>query len=129
MRTFMKDEVGFMEMETYEAIFNQFTPMAIKLNWRGESLLHPNIIRMIKYAKLKGVLDVALNTNGLLLDKEMVKHLLQAGLDRLIISVDGATPNSYENIRQGGNFEKLIKNIIHMNLLYMDEPNKPKITI
>ena len=125
----MKSKVGFMSMETFEAIFAQYVPYAIKLNWRGEPLLNKNLINMIRYAKLKGVIDVALNTNGQLLDKDMIHHLVTAGLDRLIISADGATMKTYEAIRHGGSFEKLIKNLIRMWLLYKDIKKRPQVTI
>lgn len=125
----MKDPTGFMTMDTFEACFRDFTPMAIKLNWRGEPLLHKDLIRMIRYAKLKGVLDVALNTNALLLDKDMVKNLAHAGLDRIIISADGATKQSYESIRCGGNFEVFLKNIIHMALIHESSYSHPQVTI
>jgi radical SAM protein with 4Fe4S-binding SPASM domain len=61
---------------------------AIKLQIRGESLLHPKLTECIRYAKNKGVLDIQLTTNAILLNKEMAQKLLTSGLDGLIFSFD-----------------------------------------
>ena len=108
----MTEKIGYMEMDTFRKIFESGIPYSIKLNWRGEPLLHPHIDEMIRYAKDIGVHEVSLNTNGLLLDRSMIYRLSVAGLDWLIISVDGATKLTYETIRKGGNFDILWKNVL-----------------
>ena len=113
MRSFMTDDIGFMSWETYTAIFNDTVPISIKLNWRGEPTMHQAIVRMVAYAKEKGVHEVSINTNGQLLTPMMIEELSKVGLDWLIFSCDGATKSTYESIRKGGNFELLVKNIIY----------------
>jgi radical SAM protein with 4Fe4S-binding SPASM domain len=61
---------------------------AMKLQSRGESLLHPRLIDYIAYAKDKGILDVHITTNGLLLNEQKIKGMVDCGLDLLIISFD-----------------------------------------
>ncbi|MFH1327488.1 MAG: radical SAM protein, partial [Candidatus Bathyarchaeota archaeon] len=56
---------------------------SINLSWRGEPFLHPQLIDMIKYAKENEVVDVRINTNGVLVDAEKCKELLESGLDRI----------------------------------------------
>lgn len=109
----MTEKVGQMTWPTYVRILNQFPykPYSIKLNWRGEPLLHKHIADFVRYAKEQGIHEVSFNTNGTLLTEELIKCLCDAGLDWIIFSVDGATPKTYENIRQGGSFEKVYKNI------------------
>lgn len=63
---------------------------AMKLQSRGESLLHPKIIDLLAYAKQKGILDVHLTTNGLLLNDESIKGMVESGLDLFILSFDAA---------------------------------------
>jgi len=67
--------------------------------------------------------------NGILLTGEMAYKLAQAGLDRLIISVDGATKLTYETIREGSDFETLYKNIATMSNIYADLYKRPEVTI
>jgi len=102
---------GFMSFKTFRKCFESGIPYSIKLNWRGEPLLHPRLPRFIDYAKKIGVLEVSINTNGLLLTRPLIEKLNDAKLDWLIISIDGATKKTYESIRHGGNFDRLLYNI------------------
>ena len=76
----------------------------------GEPLFHKDILEMIQYAASKNC-RVELLTNGTLLSNEMSARLLDAGLNKLWVSVDSFEPEGYENIRQNSSF-KLIKNNI-----------------
>ena len=64
---------------------------SIKLNWRGEPLLHPKIAEFIDLAKRAGVLEVMINTNATRLDEKMSRNLIEAGLDQIIYSFDGGS--------------------------------------
>lgn len=64
---------------------------AIKLQSRGESMLHPRIGELARYAKAAGVMDVQLTTNGTLLGKpEKFETLAASGIDKVIFSIDEA---------------------------------------
>ena len=105
---------GYMREELYKKIIDEASLLkvpAVKLIWRGESLLHPKIIEFIKYAKSKGIIDVLLNTNATLLTKEMSEKLINAGLDKLFFSFDSPYKEKYEKIRKGAKYEKVVKNI------------------
>jgi len=76
---------------------------SIKLNYRGESTLHPQIVEMIAYARDAGVIDIMMNTNGNYphsLNEEMV----DAGLTWIAFSLDAIHPATYDVCRRGGNF-------------------------
>ena len=84
---------------------------SIKLNWRGESGLHRDLPEIIAYAKSRGILDVQMNTNGIPYSPERIEKVITAGLDRVIISMDGATKETYERIRVRAKYETLIQNV------------------
>jgi len=85
---------------------------SIKVNWRGEPLIwKKNMRKLISYAKKKGIVDIMMNTNGLLLNNEFSKELIASGLDQISFSVDGTSSKTYESIRQGGNYFNAIGNI------------------
>ena len=86
----------------------------VKFNIRGEPLLHPEICDFVKYAKDKGLIDVYFNTNAMLLDGNMAKKLIDAGLDRLSISFEGYTRDVYEKYRLGSKFDTVLQNIDSM---------------
>lgn len=77
----------------------------------GEPLLHPKVVECVAYAKKRGVREIKMHTNGLLLTPEISAGLVNAGLDKLKISLDGVDQATYEKYRRGGDFNKLIHNI------------------
>jgi MoaA/NifB/PqqE/SkfB family radical SAM enzyme len=90
----------------------------------GEPLFHPGIIEMVAEAKSLNS-AVELITNGTLLTKKMSEQLINAGLDRLWISLDGATPESYGDIRLGALFPEVLNNLkaFHDARLYNHSPS------
>lgn len=84
---------------------------SIKFNWRGEASLNKFLPEAIKYAKKQGILEVQFNTNGLPPDEDLIVECAESGVDRVIFSVDGFSKDTYEQIRIGGNYEKLLENI------------------
>lgn len=107
-----------MSWDTYYKIFNEYVPYSIKLNWRGEPLLHKHVAEFVWYAKSVCVNEVSVNTNGLLLNPILAEEFAKAGLNWLIFSVDGATKGTYEKIRKGSDFNTVVKNIIATRLRY-----------
>lgn len=108
---------GLMEMSLFRKVIDDISDgegggtQAIKLSCRGEPLLHPNLVEMVRYAKQRNILEVAFNTNGVLLTKELSEQLLDAGLDCLFFSFDAATKETYEKIRIGAEYEPVLHNI------------------
>ena len=77
----------------------------------GEPLAHPRIINWIRRMKDIGA-SVELITNGTLLNNAMIERLCFVGLDKLWVSLDGATPESYADVRLGATLPKVIKNMM-----------------
>jgi wyosine [tRNA(Phe)-imidazoG37] synthetase (radical SAM superfamily) len=115
---------GFMDMETYFSIMEEIgghlgfngklIPAkvgAIKLNWRGEPTLHPDLVDMVGMAKAMLIPEVSINTNGTKLTPVLSKKLIEARIDRIIISVDSIDPVLYESQRVGAKLEPVLKNI------------------
>jgi MoaA/NifB/PqqE/SkfB family radical SAM enzyme len=83
---------------------------SVFLGGLGEPLSHPHIVDMVKDLKSTGSF-VELITNGTLLSKDLSKQLIDAGLDMLWVSLDGATPESYKDVRLGAALPEVISNI------------------
>lgn len=82
--------------------------------FQGEPYLNPSFLDMVKYASEKGIYT-ATSTNAHYLTDDAAKKTVESGLDRLIISIDGTTQETYQQYRVGGNIEKVIagaKNIV-----------------
>ena len=74
----------------------------------------PSIFDMIRYAKNKGLKDVVTNTNANLMDEEVSRKLIEAGLDAIYIGIDAFSPESYAKIRVKGNYETTVKNVQYL---------------
>ncbi|GAG97236.1 unnamed protein product, partial [marine sediment metagenome] len=76
----------------------------------GEPLMYSGFKDVLKICSENGMY-LWITTNGLLLDKKMskIKEYPRA-IKHMAFSVDGATEKSYETIRRGGNFRKLLSN-------------------
>ena len=111
-RCIPEDEKGFMDFNLFRKIIDEAANFVydVYLHHRGESLLHPDIFKMIKYAKAKSIFT-RLHTNATLLTEERSYSLLNSGLDFLSFSFDGYEKETYEKIRVGANFERTLSNI------------------
>lgn len=108
-----KFQRGFMEFTLFQKIIDEAKQYVYDMNLHhtGESLLHPQILDMICYAKQAGIYT-RLHTNATKLDEEKARGILDAGLDFLSFSFDGYDKETYENIRRGANFEQTLENIL-----------------
>ena len=84
---------------------------SIKYNYLGEPLLNPNLFKMIRYAKQKGVIDVMFNTNATYLNEKNCEKLLDSGIDKLFFSFDSPNREKFEKIREGAQFDEVLNNI------------------
>lgn len=76
--------------------------------FQGEPYLNPKFLDMVSYASSKGIYT-ATSTNAHYLNDANAKRTIESGLDRLIISIDGTTQETYEQYRVGGDLKKVIE--------------------
>ena len=81
------------------------------IRW-GEPTLHKKYIEIMQKIKEAGAL-IHINTNGSLLDKNQIKKLLDMHLDSIKFSFQGADEGTYNEMRKGGDYKKLL-DTIHM---------------
>lgn len=88
----------------------------LRLYKDGEPLLHPRFADMVRYAKeRKCALQVDTTTNASLLNPEKNLEIIDAGLDKIFISVEGLSEESYQNFAGYKlNFDKFVANIHHL---------------
>ncbi len=76
--------------------------------FQGEPYLNPDFLDMVEYANNKKIYT-ATSTNAHYLNDANAKKTIESGLDRLIISIDGTTQDTYEQYRIGGKLEKVLE--------------------
>jgi len=107
-------EREYMPFEFFKNLIDQAAGggiCSVKLNYLGEPLVHKDVVEHIRYAKEKGMIDVIINTNAVLLTESMSKAILEAGIDGIFFSFDSPYKEAYENVRIGANYERVINNI------------------
>jgi radical SAM protein with 4Fe4S-binding SPASM domain len=115
LRSFTRP-TGMLKEELFYKVIDELAPTLPYLifYFQGEPYLHPQFLSLVKYASQKKIYT-ATSTNAHYLTDENAKRTIESGLDRLIISLDGTTQETYESYRVGGRLDKVIegtKNII-----------------
>jgi len=115
LRSFTRP-TGMLQQEVFRNVMDQLSPTLSYLTFyfQGEPYLNPQFLEMVKYASDKGIYT-ATSTNGHFLKDEVSRQTVESGLDRLIISIDGTSQDTYESYRIGGDLTKVVegaKNII-----------------
>lgn len=100
---------GNMDFNLYQSVIEQASPylVSIILYFQGEPFLCPSMIRMIRLARKKNIYTIT-STNGQCIDSSLARKIVESGLDRIIVSVDGTTQEVYEQYRRGGSLEKAL---------------------
>jgi radical SAM protein with 4Fe4S-binding SPASM domain len=109
---------GALDFEQFLALVDSLPRLKkLTLQGLGEPLLSPHLLEMVRYAVRRGA-AVGFNTNGVLLDAEIAKQLIAAGLSWLHVSLDGATEATYQDVRHGpglkprpGQFARVVGNL------------------
>jgi MoaA/NifB/PqqE/SkfB family radical SAM enzyme len=82
----------------------------LHLQGLGEPLMHPRFFDMVRHAAARGI-AVSLNTNLTLLTERRARECAACGLAAIHVSIDGATAATYERIRLGARFDKVLRNL------------------
>jgi len=111
----LQPSIPEMPFELYKKIIDEGEKYGCKslcMNHTNEPLLVKDLPERIRYARDHGFIDILMNTNGELLSEEKSKNIIEAGLTRLMVSIDAFTEETFKKIRVGGNFQKVKQNIL-----------------
>ena len=112
--------LGLMDFDRFRAIVDEVhrDVFYLQLFFQGEPFINNRLVDMIAYARAHRMY-VAISTNAPFLRREVIDALLEVGLDRLIISLDGLTQEVYEEYRVGGSLAK-----VHEALAQLDDARR-----
>jgi len=102
VRNVWDEPPGTMSAETFARVMDAVREVSprptVFFGGFGEPFAHPDLLAMLAEVKAAGC-PVELITNGTMLDEATRRELVRIGLDRLWVSIDGATPESYADVR------------------------------
>jgi MoaA/NifB/PqqE/SkfB family radical SAM enzyme len=114
IRNVWDEPLGLMPQATFDRIIANLQklspPPTVFFGGLGEPLTHPNLVQMVARAKALGA-RVELITNGTILTEGISRRLIEAGLDLLWVSLDGAKPESYTDVRLGASLPEVLANV------------------
>ncbi len=123
VRNSWSDPQGTMGIELYRRMMGGLRglPSLRQVNFWGigEPLLHPDIVEMVALARELGA-RTQMITNGLLLTRQLAAGLISAGLDSLVVSVDGASPEMQADVRSGADLRRLEENVAGLRELCLE---------
>jgi MoaA/NifB/PqqE/SkfB family radical SAM enzyme len=119
MRNVWNTGYGEMSAETYKRILSGLEGLQPKpelfFGGYGEPLSHPACLDMIEQAKTAGH-SVSLISNGILLTEQVIRRLIELKLDKLWVSLDGASPECYADVRLGDALPVVIENLTRLRM-------------
>lgn len=106
---------GKLDLRLHEEWLDQMRSHTFYINYyfQGEPFLHPQFLDLIKAAKQRKIYT-ATSTNGHFIDEKKALEIVDSGLDRLIISIDGLTQETYSAYRVNGSLDKVISAARHL---------------
>jgi MoaA/NifB/PqqE/SkfB family radical SAM enzyme len=117
-----------LTLDKFKRILDEVPTVAkISLVGIGESTLNKNLFDLVREAKSRGI-EIGTTSNGTILNDKILDGFVHSGLDWLNFSLDGATKETYEQMRPGATFEKTLENIRKVVTAVGDRP-KPKLDI
>jgi radical SAM protein with 4Fe4S-binding SPASM domain len=109
LRSFSRP-IGMLEPSFFRKTIDELSKHLFYLTFyfQGEPYLNKNFLEMVTYAKQKKIYT-STSTNAHYFTDEVAKKTIESGLDRLIISIDGTTQETYQQYRVGGQLSKVIE--------------------
>lgn len=106
--------LGRMQDATFASVLEGLQEMdprpSVYFGGIGEPLFHPSTLDWIEQAKALGV-KVELITNGTILNEKTARRLIDSGLDMLWVSLDGASEETYADVRLGAELPRILRNL------------------
>ena len=110
-------KIGYMESGLFKKIIDEAAlhlPIKAVIFFRGESLLHPEFIELVNYAKNKGIGPIQYATNAFQLTNELSDLLVESGVDFISFSLDTLDEEVYRKSRLSGDLNISIANVKYL---------------
>jgi len=119
---------SFMSYDLVREIASQFRGRAMSawLSFQGEPMLYPEFFRV---TELFRGMNPVISTNGHYLDRENCIRLADSSLKKIIISLDGITPETYNIYRRGGDHQLVMEGIRRLAATIRERKSKLKIVL
>ncbi len=121
---------NFMDLNDYKELLEEIsgTTTILSLYFQGEPLMHKNFTEFVRLAAGKKIYTQT-STNAQLMTEKLCRDMVGAGLDRIIISLDGIDQESYGTYRRGGDIQKVTHGIRMLNRVREEAGSKKPLIV
>lgn len=114
----MRREKGVMSEALFHKIVDQVAVESPQTRiWpaiMGEPCIDKHILDHCQYAVSHGAPRIHLNSNGVFLEGEVAEGLIGIGIEAIYVAIDAATETTYNRVRPGGDFQRVVRNVQHL---------------
>lgn len=108
--------LGYLPFKDFKKFVDDNNFEEIELADLGEIFLNPDLLDIVKYSYKKNIgLTAITGANLNYLPDDMAEALVKYKFKKLVVSIDGATSDTYSIYRRGGDFNTVIRNIKKIN--------------
>jgi len=100
--------------DTYKSIIDYGVKnglLSVSFGVGDEPLLNKKLMKFVKYAHKKNIMDIRMHTNGLLMTPDISKEFIENGITWLSISLDAVDEESFMQARNNRKYDEIVKNI------------------
>jgi MoaA/NifB/PqqE/SkfB family radical SAM enzyme len=111
----LKRAKGYMDFALFKKVIDEIKDYSVMLVlWnQGEPFLHPEFLKMAEYANARKLYTLVSTNANQMPDAE---EIIKSGIDSIIVSLDGATQETYNQYRVNGNLQKVLDNVKKMTI-------------
>jgi MoaA/NifB/PqqE/SkfB family radical SAM enzyme len=128
--SYWTEKGGDLELANLQSMLEHLPKLKrVDLTGIGEALMNRGFFNALRILKSRG-LYVTLNDNFTLMTEDAARRIVELGIDQIFLSLDGATKETYEKIRVGANFDKVVSNARRLIQIKQDTRKKrPEVKI
>jgi hypothetical protein len=104
-------QAGMLDFDLFRRVIDEVGASLVRIDFfnYGEAFLHKRAVEMCEYIKSRfPQVYLYTSTNGLALTEPQARRLVHSGIDEVTFSIDGATPETYVQYRQRGQFDRAV---------------------
>ena len=104
---------GTMDLDSFRRILDkQSRDLLLLMLWnQGEPFINRHLTDMVRMAKGHNITTITSTNGHFIRSRTEAEDVVDSGLDEIIVSLDGATPETYVKYRVGGDFDRVIEGV------------------
>jgi glycosyltransferase involved in cell wall biosynthesis/MoaA/NifB/PqqE/SkfB family radical SAM enzyme/SAM-dependent methyltransferase len=106
-------KIRMMTVDEFELILGRISPFinSVQLSCAWEYSIAPNAHEIVRTLGRYNIESTSIYSNGQILPEQLAESIIESGISNLVFSIGEANQETYERIRKGGRFDRIVRNI------------------